>query len=376
MSLPEGYEEINKVCRLQKALYGLKQAPLRWNEHFSNFLCKKGLTALKVEQCIFKNERGTIYLAIYVDDGLVIGKNEDEINELMDGLKQKFEMVIYDDVTTFLGIEVKRNGDMIKLSQENYTDTVLKRFQMDQAKPAITPMNTNNVESLITLTRTEFPYREAIGSILYLTNKTRPDIAYSVGYGSRKLETPSNMDINNVKRIMRYLVSTKSNGIVYNKRSENQHYEMIGYCDSDFAGDTETRKSTTGYVIYFCGGPISWCSRKQPVVALSSTEAEYIAAADCVKELLFLKTLLEELVGETVKIKLMMDNQSAMTLIKNGQFNRRSKHIDVRFHFINEKVKEGLIKIEYLATEEMIADILTKPLNNIKFLKHKTSLVK
>lgn len=224
----------------------------------------------------------------------------------------------------------------------------------------------------------KFPYREAVGSLLYLSNKTRPDIAYSVSYSSRNMENPSTMDIKNMKHIMRYLGPTKGDGIVYTRRTEDDDglLQVIGYSDSDFAGDTVTRKSTTGFVIYFCGGPISWCSRKQPIVALSSTEAEYIAAADCVKELLFIKALLNELVSNEISVTLKMDNQSAMTIIKNCQFNRRSKHIDVRFHFINEKVKEGLLKIDYLCTEEMIADTLTKPLNNSKFLKHKNALVK
>lgn len=167
-------------------------------------------------------------------------------------------------------------------------------------------------------------------------------------------------------------MATKDEGIKY----DNFECEKLtAYCDADFAGDSESRKSTTGYVIFFCGGPISWCSRKQPIVSLSSTESEYIAAAECVKELLFLKTMIDELSGGDIKIDLFIDNQSAITLIKNGQFNRRSKHIDVRFHFINEKVRERLINIKYCPTENQVADILTKPLGNVKFKKFKEELL-
>lgn len=152
--------------------------------------------------------------------------------------------------------------------------------------------------------------------------------------------------------------------------------KILAYCDSDFAGDLETRKSTTGYVVMYCGGPIAWCSRKQPIVALSTTEAEYIAASDCVKELLYLKALIDELTDSEMKnVKVYVDNQSAITLIKNGQMNKRSKHIDVRYYFISEKVHEGLISISYCSSENQVADIFTKPLNNVKFDKHRNCLV-
>lgn len=373
MKLPEGYTEIkNKLCKLKKALYGLKQAPLRWNEYFKEFLKKKGLLSLKTEQCIFKNKSGTLILAIYVDDGMIIGESEEEINDLLDGLKEKFEMVEYKKVTTFLGIEITQNEEGIKISQGKYTGNILNKFRMEEAKPANTPMTSNKVEKEANRNE-KYPYREVVGSLLYLTNKTRPDIAYAVNYGSRKIENPTDQDVQNVKQIMKYLKSTKEEGIIYKRKEDT--FELIAYSDADFAGDEETRKSTTGYVVYFGEGPISWCSRKQPIVALSSTEAEYIAAADCVKELLYLKSLIEELLEIEVKVTLNVDNQSAIRIIKNGQFNRRSKHIDVRYHFISEKVNDGIIKIKYCATEEQIADIFTKPLGKCKFKKHKNCLV-
>lgn len=377
MEIPEGYKkQENKICILKRALYGLKQAPMRWNEHFTNFLRESGLNPLSGEQCIFKNKSATLFLAIYVDDGLIVGEKQEEIDRLLNKLETKFEMKKFDNVKTFLGINITRGENWMKLDQENYIETILERFNMKSAKTAMIPMVDIIEKTTSDMGQTtNFPYREAVGSLLYLSNKTRPDIAFSVGYASRNMENPTKTDINNVKRIMRYLNATKSDGIVY-QRNQNQT-KMTAYSDADFAGDTRTRKSTSGYVIYYCDGPISWCSRKQPVVALSSTEAEFISAAECVKEILFLRALYEEflLTGE-IDIELKMDNQSAMSIIKNGQFNKRSKHIDVRFHFINEKIKEGLVKIQYLCSENMIADIFTKALNNIKFLKHKKMLVK
>ena len=376
MQIPEGYKrQDSKVCKLKKSLYGLKQAPMKWNEHFTKFLKENDMESLSVDQCIFKNKRGTLFLAIYVDDGLIVGKNDEEIDNLLSKLKDSFEIKKFNKVDSFLGIKITKGDSWIKLDQVNYTESVLDRFHMSNAKSVSTPITDYDDDKTATESRevVQFPYREAVGSLLYLSNKTRPDIAFAVGFCSRNLENPSKSDVNNVKRILRYLGATKNNGILYKKDGENG--QLKAYSDSDFAGDKMTRKSTTGYVVFYASGPISWCSRKQPVVALSSTEAEFIAAAECVKELLYLKVLLETLISQSSNIFLNIDNQSAISIIKNAQFNRRSKHIDVRFHFIHEKVKDGLITIKYLCTENNIADIFTKALNTVKFLKHKNLLL-
>lgn len=373
MEIPQGYDRMkNKVCRLRKSLYGLKQAPSKWNEHFTCLLKEYGLTSISVDQCLFKNEKGTLFLAIYVDDGLIVGKNEAKINELLEKLEKKLEIKKFEEVDTFLGIRVTRTSEFIKLDQEKYIEEIIEKFGMQYAKPAETPMIQNDCLSDENQKKINFPYREAVGSLLYISSKTRPDIAYAVSFCSRKMENPTRNDVNNVKRIMRYLKDTKADGIVYRKTTQ---LEIAAYSDSDFAGDETTRKSTTGYVVYYCNGPVTWCSRKQPVVALSSTEAEFIAAAECVKELLYIKVLIEQLTSNNLKVILNIDNQSAIAIIKNGQFNKRSKHIDVRYHFIHEKIRENLFKIDYLSTENMIADIFTKPSNKIKFLKHKNELV-
>lgn len=371
MQIPEGFDSEhthNKICLLKKSLYGLKQSPLKWNEKFSNFLRSKGLITLKGDQCMFKNENQTLFLAIYVDDGIVLSKDQNELTSLWKNLKQEFKITVFEDPDMFLGIEIVKQPGRILLRQEKYTKSVLEKFNMQNAKPVATPLVSNDIEEGKNMLSKSYPYREAIGSLLYLTNKTRPEIAYAVNFCSRRMENTTDQDVINVKRLFRYLVSTTSDGITYDDPNSDK---LIAFCDSDYAGDTETRKSTTGFIIFYCGGPISWGSRKQPIVSLSSTEAEYIAAADCVKELLYLKTIIDELTGGNIKIELFVDNQSAITIIKNGQFNRRSKHIDVRYHFIMEKVQEGIINLKYCATERQIADILTKPLGAVKFREFK-----
>lgn len=367
MHIPEGFQNENnknKVCYLQKSLYGLKQAPLKWNETFTNFLKSNALIPLKSDQCLFTNKEQSIYLAIYVDDGLLMYKNKEDLKKIIDSIQKEFETTVCENPDKFLGIEINMQVDEVVLHQEGYIQSTLEKFKMENAKPVHTPM-VSNVIDLKSNPNVKYPFREAIGSLLYITNKTRPDIAYPVNFCSRRMENPTDQDVTNVKRIFRYLVLNKNNGIKFSNNSDSK--KLVAYCDSDFAGDTLTRKSTTGYIIFFCGGPISWGSRKQPIVSLSSTEAEYIAAAECVKELLYLKTVIYELTGSEVEIELNIDNQSAITMIKTGQFNRRSKHIDVRYHFINEKVREGYLKIKYCATENQLGDILTKPLGKTKF---------
>lgn len=365
MKLPEGYnEEKNKICKLQKALYGLKQAPLKWNKKFSNVLKEAGMISIESERCIYKSENGEIILGIYVDDGIVIGKTKKQLESLIQKLKENFEVKEKYNPTSFLGMEIERNEDGLKLKQEKYASSILQRFNMSEANPTPTPMifsNCNEAEA----DESGYPYREAVGSLLYLANKTRPDISYAVSYESRSLNEPSSQDIANVKRTMRYLKGNLNDCVMYKTASNSK--KLVAYSDADYAGDLKTRRSTTGYIIFYAGGPVAWCSKKQPIVALSSTEAEFIAAADCVKEILYLKTLIEELTSEEIEVELNVDNVSAITLIKNGVMNKRSKHIDVRYFYIHEKVNDGIIKICHCPTQQQLADCLTKPLNKEKF---------
>ncbi|UYV74968.1 hypothetical protein LAZ67_12001925, partial [Cordylochernes scorpioides] len=238
--------------------------------------------------------------------------------EVLNSVSEEIGLLTYNEAVTGVDKEnwvkaIQEEKDSLKLDAKQVTTPIV------EGALKIDPILENKSEG-------NFPYREAVGSLLYLANKIRPDVAYAVGYESRSMHEPTNQDIQNVKRTMRYLKQTKTYGLHYSKQDEDM--ERIAYCDSDFAGDMKTRKSTSGYTILFGKGPISWSSRKQPIVALSTTEAEYIAAAECVKELIYIKALIEELTNETILAKLNIDNQSAMTLMKTGQMNRKTKHID------------------------------------------------
>lgn len=372
MKVPQGLEEKGeKICRLEKSLYGLRQAPKQWNKKFIEIMKEIGFEQIKNELCVLKNKDASIILAIYVDDGLIIGKEKAEILKFLKKLNKLLEIKIYEDPKTYLGMEIKKNEYGIWLIQDEYTKNILEKYNMKNCKPATTPCTTDDVRE-VSERETKFPYREAIGSLLYLSTRTRPDIAHAVGLASRHMEDPNTHNVASVKRIFRYLAGTLGEGICFKRNSDLSVIKV--YCDADYAGDCETRRSTTGYVIMLAEGPISWCSRRQPIVALSSTEAEFISAAECCKEVVFLKSLLENL-NVSINAVFNIDNQSAIQLIKTGVFNKRSKHIDVRFHYIHDLYINNEIEVTYCPTDDQSADILTKPLNKIKFLKHKSFLI-
>lgn len=369
MNIPDGYNKIpNKICKLNKALYGLKQAPITWNKRFSETMLKLGLYPLKTDRCVFVNSKRNFIIAIYVDDGLAIAENKQDLENILCCLEKKFEIKICKNPKNLVGLEICRDNTGITLKQKTYTENLLKIFNMNDAKPISIPCNIDKNIETKQAPHVNFPYRECVGGLLYLSKTTRPDISQAVNEASKKVENPGKQDIIALKKILKYLVGTKDKGI---KFKINGDISMLNaYCDSDYANDIHNRRSTSGYAILFCEGPISWCSKQQPIVALSSTEAEYIAAADCIKETLYLKSFLTELINLKINITLNIDNQSSIQLIKAGYFNKRSKHIDVRYYFIHEHYVKGNIIIKYCPTDQQIADILTKPLGKIKFEFH------
>ncbi|XP_062186641.1 secreted RxLR effector protein 161-like [Phragmites australis] len=207
-------------------------------------------------------------------------------------------------------------------------------------------------------------YRRLIGSLRYLTH-TRPDLAYSVRIVSRYMENPKESHLQAVKQILRYVKGTIQFGLIYLKGGEG---ELIGYSDSNLAGDLDDRKSTSGMMFYYSGKPVTWCSQKQRIVALSSCEAEFMAATAAAYQAIWPRSLLSEATGEEPRpVLLRVDNKSTIALMKNPVFHERSKHIDTRFHFILGCIEKGLISVEHVSSEEQCADILTKALPRVKF---------
>jgi len=376
MYQPEGFNDNTaRVCKLLKSLYGLKQASRCWIQHFTSFLKSFGFSRSTADPCfyIFKNELGKILLAFYVDDGLLAATNELLIEEFFLELEKQFKITETKNVTSFLGVEILKLPDgSIFINQGKFIGKILERFNMNNANVVSTPIDTGWDLSGPCKIEKEIPYREAVGNLLYVQVISRPDISFAVNIASRALENPSVAHWSLVKRIMRYLKGTADLGLLYCKNGDFE-----AYSDADFAGDRETRKSTSGILCKNANAAIVWQSKRQQCVSLSTTESEYVSAASAIKEIIWLKGLLAECGNCNGNFCLHVDNMSAIRLIKNPEFHQRSKHIDVKFHFIRDMYEKGVINIKHVSSDEQIADIFTKALAKSRFnnLRCKLGLV-
>ncbi|CAK1579746.1 unnamed protein product [Parnassius mnemosyne] len=366
LEVPEGVIlDKSYVLKLNKSLYGLKHASRCWNKRFTEFLMKYGFVQSQAGNCIFIGvfNKIKVILIIYVDDALVISSSKQLIQEIIEYLKQAFKIKVM-PLRYFVGMEIERINNCIHIHQRDYIKQIIERFCMTNATLTSTPADVN-----VIMTKNEdeniinFPYRELIGSLLFLCSVSRPDISFAVNVLSRYVNNPSQQHVNAVKRIVRYLINTKDLCIKYGESDG-----LICYSDSDYASDVDTRKSTTGNIFMMNGGPITWSSQKQKTIALSTTEAEFVAACEAAKEMIWLRQLMLDL-GENCKcVTMFIDNQSAIKLINNPIYHKRTKHIDVKYYFIREKVELGMIKINYVPSKDQLADILTKALPTQTFI--------
>lgn len=372
ISQPEGFDDKSgRVCKLKKSLYGLKQAARCWNNCISKFMTNSGFTQSTADSCLFtkiENEE-QIIVTLYVDDGLIASTNKNMLDEFLKKLKSEFK-VKDKPLSYFLGLEINQEEDgTIKVHQKNYTKKLLERFDMSSCRSVSTPIisSTNEETHQCEKEVKNFPYRQAVGALMFLMLSTRPDIAFAIGVASRKLENPSQEDIVKVKRIFRYLKGTEDCQIVYHP---NSNVKMEGYSDADLGGDLQTGRSTTGVLCMYAGGPISWISQRQQSVALSTTEAELVAASEATREIVWIRRLLEELSIKQDDPILYVDNEAAIKLAKNPEFHKRTKHIRIRHFFVREIVQKGLLLIKPINTDNQLADMLTKPMHKPKLTSH------
>lgn len=368
---PEGYDDgTEKVCKLKKALYGLKESPKAWYNCLDEFLMKIGFKRSKYDYCLYtmKVENDKIYLLIFVDDILICCKNQKNLDRVKNSLVYRFKIKDLGKIKTYLGIEInydEQNGKM-SLSQEKYIDSLAEKYKLKDGKLYNTPMEENlKCNPAINLCE-NIKYRNLIGELLYISCGTRPDISYSVNYLSRFQNCYDNSHYKYALRILKYLYYTKSLKLNFDKGISN---EVLDCCvDADWAGDPIDRRSTTGYVISLFGNVIDWKSKKQRSVTKSSTHAEYVALSEAVSEVLSLKDLLTDFEIKIVEpIKVYEDNLGAVDISHLGNFTKKSKYIEVHYHFVNEKYVEGIIDVIKIETDENIADILTKALSKNKF---------
>ena len=362
---PPGFEisdKPNHVYKLQKALYGLKQAPRAWYERLSNFLLEKEFSRGKVDTTLFiKRKHNDILLVqIYVDDIIFGSTNDSLCKEFSLDMQSEFEMSMMGELKYFLGLQIKQTQEGIFINQSKYCKELIKRFGMDSAKHMSTPMSTScyldKDESGQSIDIKQ--YRGMIGSLLYLS-ASRPDIMFSVCMCARFQSNPKQSHLSAVKRIMRYLLGTINLGLWYPK---NSTCNLIGYSDSDFAGSKTDRKSTSGTCQFIGSALVSWHSKKQNSVALSTAEAEYISAGSCCAQILWMKQQLSDYGIILDRIPIKCDNTSAINLSKNPVQHSRTKHIEIRHHFLRDHVLKGDCVLEFVDTKNQLADIFTKPL--------------
>ena len=371
MEVPPGYSHDfgdGEGCRLRKALYGLKQSPRAWFGRFTKAMKKFGYSQSNSDHTLFlKKEKEKITcLIIYVDDMIITGNNEEEIADLKGKLFQEFEMKDLGNLKYFLGIEVLRSKQGNFIHQRKYILDLLAEIGMLGCKPAETPIVANH--GLQTLEGAKLTnkgqYQKIVGKLIYLAH-TRPDIAYAVGVVSRFMHLPQVQHMTAVMRILRYLKGTSSTGIYFDK---NDHLDLIAYTDADWAGDRDGRKSTSGYFTLVGGNLVTWRSKKQKVVALSSAEAEFRGIEKGITEILLIRKLMSEIgFPQKTACKLFCDNKAAISISENPVQHDRTKHVEIDRHFIKDKLEDKIIKLPFVRSRDQLADILTKAVNTEAF---------
>ncbi|GJZ90184.1 putative ribonuclease H-like domain-containing protein [Tanacetum coccineum] len=370
VSQPPGFvdpDHPKKVYKVVKALYGLHQAPRAWYATLSTFLEKHGYRRGTIDKTLFikKDKKDIILVQIYVDD-IIFGSTKkswsDEFEALMKG---RFQMSAMGELTFFLGLQVKQSQEGIFISQDKYVAEILKKFDFVSVKSAVTPMETK-----APLAQDEggpdvdlHLYRSMIGCLMYLT-ASRPDIMYAVCACSRFQVTPKMSHLYAVKRIFKYIKGKPKLGLWYPRESP---LDLVAYSDSDYAAANLDRKSTTGGCQFLGRRLISWQCKKQTIVATSTTEAEYVAAASCCGQVLWLQNQLLDYGFNFMNTIIHIDNQSTICIIKNHVYHSKTKHIEIRHHFIRDCYEKKLIQVQKIHTDLNVADLLTKPFDGLRY---------
>lgn len=378
MEQPVGFSDKypNKVCLLKKSIYGLKQASRMWNCKIHSLLCKHDFIQSKCEPCVYFKctDNDLVIIALYVDDFYVFySSNSSNKNLLVSVLENEFNVKNLGTLQSCLGINITRDRvkGILKLDQSEYIRKLLARFGMENCKAVSTPMEVNckllKSEKDSSLQDDIYNYRQLLGCLMYLSVCTRPDISFACSQLSQFNNCFDKSHWLAAKRILRYLAGTIHYSLCFYK---SRDWFLNAFTDADWANDVVDRKSYTGFVIMLGNDTVNWESRKQRCVALSSTEAEYIAISDVCKDISFIQNLLSEIVPsycKELKCTVYNDNQSAQRLLQVKEYcHKRTKHIDLRYHYVKDLINKNSICVKYLPTDRMIADVLTKPLSKVK----------
>ena len=390
MECPAGMEHTtNEVLLLEKSIYGLVQSARQFFKKLVTVLKEIGFVQNIADPCLLwrKTETGYIAMVIHVDDCFTIG-NKIEIEKMIEELKMKnFELKVEKNVTDYLGCELRFNKERSKiwLGQPTIIKKIQKTFEdiikvTDRYKTPGTPnfnvLRPQSENDYIT-TEQQKIYQSGVGSLLYLTTHSRPDISNAVRELSKNMDHATEAAMKELIRVINFVISTKEYGLKIEPIPNNEkQWNIVVYSDSDWAGDKDTRHSVSGYIIYMLGVPILWKSRAQKTVALSSAEAEYIAMSESAKEIKFVLNVLTDL-GYKVNLPVIVhvDIVGAIFMSENPSATGRTRHIDTRYHFVREMVEDGTIKIIFVRSELNQADGFTKNLSTDLYERHKANYI-
>jgi hypothetical protein len=376
MGVPKG-----KCVKLNLSLYGLKQSPRNWNQMLHNFVLSIGFIQCGLDYSFYFGhvEGAPVLLAVYVDDILIASGRLSSIIHIKTSFKNRFNVKDMGEAEEFLGVRLKQESDSITMDQTLYTIDLLEKFSEyigdrnysdvpteTEYMPRMRPESNHHTSKQQEFVDS-FPYPQIVGSLLYLSVVSRLDISYKVGVLTRHLKNPSYAACKAACRVLNYLSNNRSKGIVYRGDKLNLH----GYTDSDWGGDKDTRRSTSGFIVIMAGGPVVWMSKLQVIVAVSSMEAEYIACFYLIQEIIWIRQFLKDLQLQRSKAtKVFIDNKSARDLALNPVYHQRSKHIDIKYHWIRDQVTVNEVDIEHIYTEQQTADFLTKHVEGVVFHRH------
>lgn len=381
MRQPEGFQTKppHWVMLLIKSLYGLKQSGRNWHLELNTTLEKMGFKRIVCENSVWVYLRDgvRIIIPVFIDDMTIAAKSKADIQKVKEELKSHFKLRDLGPTSFLLGVEITRDRSTrtLNLCQRQYIIDLLQRFNLSEANPVSTPLDPNIKLSASMSPKTpeeiaamhSIPYINAVGALSYLAIATRPDISYTVGVLARFCKNPGMQHWAAVKHLLRYLKGTMDYKLSYSPSDSPELFTT--YTDADHGGNPDNGRSTSGYVVKMGTGAIGWRSRLQTLVALSTTEAEFVAATYAGTEILYLRNLFSAMgYSFDTPSTLHIDNNSALSVAKNPEHHGRMKHLDLRFYWLRDEVEKGHIGLKYLPTAQMPADILTKALGRMKVL--------
>jgi hypothetical protein len=377
MQQPQGFLVKGKeklVWRLTRALYGLKQAALAWWKELDASMKQMGFTRLRSDAGIFVNKKYGIIVIVYVDDCIFLGKDLKRVLQAKEAFMIKWECRDIGEAKEFLRMRIRREGRKLILDQHVYLDKIVTRFNLQKSNSVYTPLpyGYEPEENKETATATQrLEYQSVIGSLLYIMLGTRPDVSFAVIKMAQFSANPSLKHLNVAKHIIQYLNTTRERCLVYDGASNKG---LIAFTDSDWASDKIKRRSQTGFFFMIAGAIFSWQSRAQKTVALSSTEAEYMALSDCSRQAVWIKSLLLELGINVEPIHINGDNQGSIFIGSNPVQEKRSKHIDIRYHYIRQCIEDKKVSLYFVEGAVNPADMFTKNLGRVKFQQFRDQL--